>query len=64
MNQPNTDLSNFSPILSLIKNAKERIAKTVNTEIIDLYWQIGKEVAKKQKTAVGGSLLSRNSQTT
>jgi hypothetical protein len=38
MNQPNTDLSNFSSILALIKDAKERIVKTVNTEIIDLYW--------------------------
>ena len=45
MNQPNTGLPGFSSILSLIKDAKDRIVKTVNTEIIDLYWQIGKEVS-------------------
>ena len=54
MNQPNTDLSNFSSILSLIKNAKERIVKTVNTEIIDLYWQIGKEVSEQAKNGGWG----------
>jgi predicted nuclease of restriction endonuclease-like (RecB) superfamily len=39
--------TNFANILSLIKAAKDRIVKTVNTEIIDLYWQIGKEVSEK-----------------
>jgi hypothetical protein len=52
MNQPTTDLSNFNSILTLIKTAKDRILKTVNTEIIDLYWQIGKEV--NEKTNNGG----------
>jgi len=47
MNQPTTDLSNFNSILTMIKTAKDRILKTVNTEIIDLYWQIGKEVSEK-----------------
>jgi len=42
-----TDISNFNSILTLIKTAKDRILKTVNTEIIDLYWQIGKEVSEK-----------------
>ena len=43
------DIPNFSSIISIIKTAKERIVKTVNTEIIDLYWQIGKEVSEKTK---------------
>ena len=47
MNQLNTDLSSFNSILTLIKTAKDRILKTVNTEIIDLYRQIGKEVSEK-----------------
>jgi hypothetical protein len=49
MNQPNIAPSSFTSILSLIKTAKDRIVKTVNTEIIDLYWQIGKEVSEKTK---------------
>jgi hypothetical protein len=54
MNQPTADLSNFNSILSLIKTAKDRIVKTVNTEIIDLYWQIGKEVSEKTKNGGWG----------
>jgi predicted nuclease of restriction endonuclease-like (RecB) superfamily len=54
MTQPITDLSNFTSILSLIKTAKDRIVKTVNTEIIDLYWQIGKEVSEKTKNGGWG----------
>ena len=50
----NTDLSNFNSIISLIKISKDRIVKTVNTEIIDLYWQIGKEVSEKAKNGGWG----------
>ncbi|MDR2103530.1 MAG: PDDEXK nuclease domain-containing protein [Treponema sp.] len=39
--------ANFDNILTLIDSVKERIVKTVNTEIIDLYWQIGREVSEK-----------------
>jgi predicted nuclease of restriction endonuclease-like (RecB) superfamily len=40
-------LTTFSSIISLIKSARDRIVRTVNTEIIDLYWQIGKEVSER-----------------
>ena len=53
---PNNTLQNsksadtsFTSIFSLIKTVKARIIKTVNTEIIDLYWQIGKEISEKAK---------------
>jgi predicted nuclease of restriction endonuclease-like (RecB) superfamily len=54
MNQPTNDFSSFNSILSLIKTAKDRILKTVNTEIIDLYWQIGKEVSEKAQNGGWG----------
>jgi predicted nuclease of restriction endonuclease-like (RecB) superfamily len=54
MNKLNIDLSSFNSILTLIKTAKDRILKTVNTEIIDLYWQIGKEVSEKTKNGGWG----------
>jgi hypothetical protein len=57
MNQPNTDLSGFNSILSLIKTAKDRILKTVNTEIIDLYWRIGKEVSEKAQNGGWGKSI-------
>jgi len=54
MSQSATDLSSFNSILTLIKTAKDRILKTVNTEIIDLYWQIGKEVSEKAQNGGWG----------
>jgi hypothetical protein len=36
----------------MIKTAKDRIIKTVNTEIVDLYWQIGKEVSEKDEAVL------------
>jgi predicted nuclease of restriction endonuclease-like (RecB) superfamily len=47
MKASNDMTTNFDNILFLIKTAKERIVKTVNTEIIALYWQIGKEVSER-----------------
>jgi predicted nuclease of restriction endonuclease-like (RecB) superfamily len=47
MKEKNDIISNFDNILSPITAAKERIVKTVNTEIIDLYWQVSKEVSEK-----------------
>jgi len=54
MKHPPPDLSNFNSILTLIKTAKDRIVKTVNTEIIDLYWQIGKEISEKAQNGGWG----------
>jgi len=54
MFQPTNDLSSFNSILTLIKTAKDRILKTVNIEIIDLYWQIGKEVSEKAQNGGWG----------
>jgi predicted nuclease of restriction endonuclease-like (RecB) superfamily len=47
-------LPNFASIITLIKTARERIIRTVNTEIIDLYWQIGKEVSEKAENSGWG----------
>jgi len=54
VNKPTTESANFTPILTLIKTTKDRIIKTVNTEIIDLYWQIGKEVSEKAENGGWG----------
>jgi hypothetical protein len=48
MTHPSTDPSNFTSILTLIKTVRERIIKTVNTKIIDLYWQIGGELEREK----------------
>ena len=44
----------FSTIISLIKSAKDRIIRAVNTETIDLYWQIGKEVSERAENVGWG----------
>jgi predicted nuclease of restriction endonuclease-like (RecB) superfamily len=54
MKKSQDNLTTFSSIISLIKSAKERIIRAVNTEIIDLYWQIGKEVSERVRNGGWG----------
>ena len=44
----------FAEVVLLIKNARQRAYKAVNTIIIDLYWQIGEYVSNKIETDVWG----------
>jgi predicted nuclease of restriction endonuclease-like (RecB) superfamily len=44
----------FDTILKLIESAHERIVRSVNSEIIELYWQIGKTVSEKAKNGGWG----------
>jgi len=37
----------FSAILSIIENARERAYQAVNRELIDMYWEVGKYVSEK-----------------
>ena len=37
----------FKPILALIQQSKAQVLRTVNLELIDLYWQIGQYVSQK-----------------
>ncbi len=37
----------FKEVVSLIRGARQRAYKTVNTVLIDLYWQIGEYVSRK-----------------
>ena len=39
----------FNEIKTLIEKAKGRVYKTVNTEMLDLYWNIGKMIIEKQE---------------
>lgn len=45
----------FSEISKLIRESKEKALLSVNTELINLYWNIGKYVCKKLETAEWGS---------
>ena len=39
--------NDFNNIISIIENAKLRAIKAVNTEMIEMYWQIGKYISEK-----------------
>ncbi len=49
----------FSEILHLIQQSKERAFAAVNTELIDLYWNIGKYVSEKTAKAEWGKSIVR-----
>jgi hypothetical protein len=36
----------FEKILELIKSTRQRVLKTINTELIDLNWNIGKFISE------------------
>ena len=47
MNTPNQIFeSQFGEILELIKNSRNRVLKSINTELIDLNWNIGKFISE------------------
>ena len=44
----------FREVVGLIQSARARAMQAVNTELIDLYWQVGKYISRKLKTAAWG----------
>ncbi len=50
----------FLPIVSLIQSARERALLTVNTQLIDLYWNIGKYISKKIKSSEWGESIVKD----
>ena len=53
MNETPTKISSevnelFSNIKELIEQSRNKVYKTVNTEMINLYWNIGKMIVEKQ----------------
>jgi predicted nuclease of restriction endonuclease-like (RecB) superfamily len=46
--------ASFAEVVSLIQQARQRAFQAVNTEIIDLYWQVGETISRKLETATWG----------
>lgn len=44
----------FREIIELIQSARRRAFQAVNTELIELYWQVGEYISRKLATAVWG----------
>jgi len=48
------DSSDFSSIAQLINERRSRVVRLVNTELIDLYWELGKTLSRKIEDAQWG----------
>lgn len=44
----------FEEIIKIIETARERAYKAVNTELINMYWEIGEYVSRKAKNEEWG----------
>ena len=53
----------FEEVLTLIQNARQRAVQAVNTQLIDLYWQVGGYISRKLERAEwGDSVVSQLAQ--
>ena len=56
----------FEEIKKLVNNSRERVYTTVNTEMLNLYWNIGKIIMKiqegKERAIYGKEILKKLSQ--
>ncbi len=52
----------FIDILNLIKKLRFKALKAVNTELIDLYWNVGEYISQRLESEEWGLLLSMNYQ--
>lgn len=46
--------NDFSEVVGFIRKAREKAFRSVNTELINLYWQIGEYISKKVEAAKWG----------
>jgi len=54
MSLPQTPQDDFTEITQLIAAAKQRAVQSVNTALIDLYWQVGQTISRKIAQAEWG----------
>lgn len=52
--------TNFSEITEMIKSARQKVYKLVNTELITLYWNIGEYISKKVESSEWGKSVVDN----
>ena len=50
----------FNEVLALIQSAKQQAMQAVNTQLIELYWQVGAYISRKlEKAEWGDSVVSQ-----
>lgn len=56
----NTSNDRFNEVLALIRSARQQAVQAVNTQLIDLYWQVGGYISRKMENAEwGDSVISQ-----
>ena len=53
----NSQITFISEIKTKVRNAQYEAMKAVNMALINLYWEIGKSIAKKQSESWGKSIV-------
>jgi hypothetical protein len=48
----------FAEVVGLIQQARDRALRTVNTELIDLYWSIGDQISRRVDRETGARVPS------
>ncbi|KPY81605.1 hypothetical protein ALO97_01733 [Pseudomonas syringae pv. tagetis] len=49
---PHTSVTDrFDEVLAMIKGARQQAAQAVNTQLIELYWQVGAYISRKIENA-------------
>jgi hypothetical protein len=46
--------ASFAEVVDLIQQSRQRAFQAVNTELIDLYWQVGEYISRKLEIAAWG----------
>jgi hypothetical protein len=47
-NTPHTPVHDrFDEVLAMIRSARQQAAQAVNTQLIELYWQVGAYISRK-----------------
>lgn len=54
VDSPQTLETSFAEVVALIQQARQNAFQAVNTELIDLYWQVGEYISRKLETAIWG----------
>jgi hypothetical protein len=56
----NANDDRFNEVLALIQSAKQQAMQAVNTQLIELYWQVGAYISRKlERTEWGDSVVSQ-----
>lgn len=53
----NPNESHFHEVLTLIQSARHKAAQAVNTQLIELYWQVGAYISRKLEQAEWGDAV-------